>query len=217
MFALWLYSRIFVQSRDFLFTWWKDKNAYVLCCIRTHRVMTLHLFKHHYHLKVAPLVRVWFHCKLLWARGRMHDILCTTGLNLLILKGRIFYKICRKKDRLTFVTVGNINIWISIFQDHGKSAKHGRLTWAIHKGERTMKRGIVEANLACNEAMYFLFQTTYYIRIEVIPFHKFPNLCSLLVKVKANMMEKLYHDEIVVKLWWDFILHFISGYKKNVR
>lgn len=41
----------------------------------------------------------------------------------------------------------------------------------------------------------FLFQVMYYIRKKVIHFHKFPGLCSLFVKVKANMTKKFYHDE----------------------
>jgi hypothetical protein len=58
-----------------------------------------------------------------------------------------------------------------------------------------MEKGIVEANRACDGAMHSLFQATYYTGKEVIPFHKFPDLCSLLVKMKVNMTERLYHDE----------------------
>jgi hypothetical protein len=43
--------------------------------------------------------------------------------------------------------------------------------------------------------MHSLFQATYYVGKEVIPFHKFLDLYSLLVKVKANMTEKIYHGE----------------------
>jgi hypothetical protein len=65
----------------------------------------------------------------------------------------------------------------------------------MQKGERTMEKCIVGANRACDGAMYSLFQAAYYVGKEVIPFHKFSGLCVLLVKVKANMTEKLYHDE----------------------
>jgi hypothetical protein len=58
-----------------------------------------------------------------------------------------------------------------------------------------MEKGIVEVNRACDGAMHSLFQAAYYVGKEVILFHKFPGLCTLLVKVKANMTEKLYHDE----------------------
>ena len=110
--------------------------------------------------------------------------------------GRDFCKICRQKGgRSAFATVGSINIRISAFQDHGNSAEHGRLTWAMQKCERTMEKGIVEVNRACDGTMHSLFQSAYYARKEVIPFHKFPGLCALFVKVKANMTEKLYHDE----------------------
>ena len=43
--------------------------------------------------------------------------------------------------------------------------------------------------------MHSLFQAAYYIGKEVIPFHKFLDLCALFVRVKANMTKKLYHDE----------------------
>ena len=110
--------------------------------------------------------------------------------------GRVFCKVCRQKGGTsTFATVDSINIRISAFQDHGKSAEHGRLTWAMQKGERTMEKGIVEANQARDGAMHSLFQAAYYVGKEVITFHKFSGLCVLLVKVKANMTEKLYHDE----------------------
>ena len=110
--------------------------------------------------------------------------------------GRVFCKVCRQKGgRSTFATVGSIKIRISAFQDDGKSAEHERLTWAMQKCERTMEKGIVEANRACDGAMHSLFQAAYYVGKEVIQFHRFPGLCALLVKVKANMMEKLYHDE----------------------
>ena len=91
--------------------------------------------------------------------------------------------------------MGNINIRISAFLNHGKSAEHGRLTWALQKCERTMEKCIIEANRACDGAMHSLFQAIYYVGKEVIPFHKFSGLCALLVKVKANMTEKLYYDE----------------------
>ena len=42
--------------------------------------------------------------------------------------------------------MNNINIQISTFQDHEKSGEHVPLTWAIHKREQTMERGIAEAN-----------------------------------------------------------------------
>jgi hypothetical protein len=62
------------------------------------------------------------------------------------------------------------------------------------KKKQTMEKCIVEANRACDGAIHSLFQLAYYVGKEVIPFHKFPGLCSLLVKIKANMTEKLYHD-----------------------
>jgi hypothetical protein len=65
----------------------------------------------------------------------------------------------------------------------------------MQKGDRTMEKGIVVANRACDGAMHYLFQATYYVRKKVILFHKFPGLCVLLVKVKTNMTKKLYHDE----------------------
>ena len=52
-----------------------------------------------------------------------------------------------------------------------------------------MKKNIAKANRACDEAMHSLYQTTYYIGKEVISFHKFSILCSLLIKIKANIME----------------------------
>ena len=58
-----------------------------------------------------------------------------------------------------------------------------------------MKKCIVEANRACDEAMHYLFQASYYIGKEIISFHKFSGLYSLFGKVKANMIKKLYHDE----------------------
>jgi hypothetical protein len=65
----------------------------------------------------------------------------------------------------------------------------------MQKGERTMEKCIVEANRAYDGAMHSLFQAAYYVGKEVISFHKFLGLYALLVKVKANMTEKLYHDE----------------------
>jgi hypothetical protein len=53
----------------------------------------------------------------------------------------------------------------------------------------------VEANRACDGVMHSLFQTTYYVGNEVFLLHKFLGMCSLLVKIKVNMTEKLYHDE----------------------
>ena len=53
-----------------------------------------------------------------------------------------------------------------------------------------MKKGIVEANRACDGAMYYLFQVVYYVEKQVILFRRFPGLCALLVKVKVNMTEK---------------------------
>jgi hypothetical protein len=77
---------------------------------------------------------------------------------------RIFCKVCRQKGgRSAFVTVGSINIRISAFQDHGKNAEDGRLTWAMQKSERTMEKCIVEVNRACDGAMHSLFQAAYYI------------------------------------------------------
>ena len=109
--------------------------------------------------------------------------------------GRIFCKVCRQKwGRSTFATMGSINIRISTFQDHGKNTKHGRLTWAMQKEERTMEKGIGEANRTCDGAIHSLFQVAYYVEKEVISFYKFPGLCALLVKVKANMTDKLYYD-----------------------
>ena len=58
-----------------------------------------------------------------------------------------------------------------------------------------MEKCIAEANRVCNNAMHSLFQATYYMGKEIISLHKFPSLCSLFVKVKANMTEKLYYDE----------------------
>lgn len=58
-----------------------------------------------------------------------------------------------------------------------------------------MEKCIAEANRVCNNAMHSLFRATYYIGKEIISLHKFPGLCSLFVKVKANMTEKLYYDE----------------------
>ena len=108
----------------------------------------------------------------------------------------VFCKVCKQKwGRSAFATVASINIRISAFQDHRKSAEHGRLTWVLQKCERTMEKCIVEANRACNGTMHSLFQAAYYVEKEVIPFHKFPGLCALFVKVKANMTKKLYHDE----------------------
>jgi hypothetical protein len=72
--------------------------------------------------------------------------------------------------------MGSINIRISTFQDYGKSAEHGRLTWAMQKCERTMEKNIVEANRTCEGAMHSLFQAAYYVGKEVISFHKFPGL-----------------------------------------
>jgi hypothetical protein len=72
--------------------------------------------------------------------------------------GRVFCKVYRHKGRRSaFATVGSINIRISAFQDHGKSAEHGRLTWAVQKCKRTMEKGIVEANHVCDGAMHSLF------------------------------------------------------------
>ena len=72
----------------------------------------------------------------------------------------------------------NINIRISdsTFQDHENSAENGRLTWAMQNGKRIMEKNIIEANRACNGTMHSLFQVAYYMRKEVIPFHKFPVL-----------------------------------------
>ena len=61
--------------------------------------------------------------------------------------------------------------------------------------KRTMKKNIADLNRTCDKTIYFLFQTTYYLGNEVIPFHKFPDLCYLFVKVKANMTEYFYHHE----------------------
>ena len=77
-----------------------------------------------------------------------------------------------------------------------------------------MEKGIAKANRACDEAMHYLFQATYYIGKEVILFHKFPGLCYLLVKVKANMMKKFYHDE---KSCGEILFCISSVVKKNVR
>lgn len=50
---------------------------------------------------------------------------------------RVFCKVCRQKGcRSTFATMGSINIRISTFQEQGKSAKHGRLTWAMQIKKR---------------------------------------------------------------------------------
>ena len=57
-----------------------------------------------------------------------------------------------------------------------------------------MEKGIGEANRTCDGAMHYLFQVAYYVEKEVISFYKFPSLCALLVKVKANMTDKLYQD-----------------------
>ena len=60
--------------------------------------------------------------------------------------GRIFYKIYRHKEgKSTFVATDNINIQISTFQDHGKSAEHGHLTWAIQNKNQTMNKEIAKA------------------------------------------------------------------------
>lgn len=90
-------------------------------------------------------------------------------------------------------------LWTTlIFEYHNfkiiKNVEHGRLTWAMQK-KRTMKKNIADLNRTCDETIYFLFQTTYYLGNEVIPFHKFPDLCYLFVKVKANMTEYFYHHE----------------------
>ena len=53
-----------------------------------------------------------------------------------------------------------------------------------------MEKCIAEANRTCNEAIHYLFQATYYIGNAVIPYYKFPGLCSLFVNVKANMTKK---------------------------
>ena len=110
--------------------------------------------------------------------------------------GKVFCKICRDRGgRTVFATTGSINIRISAIQDHAKSEEHRRLIWAHQHGERTMERGIAEANRTCDEAMQCLFQAAYYMGKELLPFCKFPGLCALLVSVKANITESLYHDE----------------------
>ena len=62
-----------------------------------------------------------------------------------------------------------------------------------------------ESNMRWSHA--FFVSISIYIGKEVIPFHKISGLYSLLVKVKTNMTEKLYHNERSC----DEILFFISS------
>lgn len=66
---------------------------------------------------------------------------------------------------------------------------------------------IGEDNCICDEVTHYLFQATYYMRKELICFLKFSGLCSLLIKVKANMTEKLYHDDF----FYNEIISYISS------
>jgi len=65
----------------------------------------------------------------------------------------------------------------------------------MQKAKQIMERGMVEENYTCDEVMHSFFQAAYYIGKEIICFSKFVGLCFLLVKVKANITEKLHHDE----------------------
>ena len=75
-----------------------------------------------------------------------------------------------------------------------------------------MEKNIVEANRTCDGAIHFLVQYPYHVRNEVISFHKFLSLCFLLVKIKDNMTEKLYHVE---KNCGDILVYISSVVQKK--
>ena len=58
--------------------------AFVVCFIELHKVMTQYLFKQRHRLKVIPLIWVCLQYKLLWINGRMHGILNSIGLSLIV-------------------------------------------------------------------------------------------------------------------------------------
>ena len=95
--------------------------------------------------------------------------------------GRVFFVKLAKIDGSTvFTTTTSINIKISAFQDYGC------LSWVMWWGELIMKMWITQVNCTRDEAMHSLFQVIYYILKELIPFSKFPGLCSFFVNIKLT-------------------------------
>ena len=94
-----------------------------------------------------------------------------------------------------YANEGSTKIKISALQDHAKTNEHRKLSWAKHGGQKSLQKAIAVANHSYNEALISLFRTTYFMKKESVPFHKFPSLYNLLVSCNAPMTSKLYHDE----------------------
>ena len=131
--------------------------------------------------------------------------------------GRVFCKVCRDKGgRGVFAKAGSVNVKISAFQDHARSEEHKRLSWAFHNGCKKMAEVIKKATVTCDEALLALFRAAHYMGTSFIPFARYPDLCRLLVSVKACITETMYHDE---KSCSDFVfcISFVIQKKKLHR
>ena len=122
-----------MQSRNFILTWRKDKNACALCCKNSQSDDSTFIQTSSSsegctsRPGLTPLEIVVSMWKNAWYSK-------CDWIEFDYVTGRVFYKVYRQKGgRSTFVTVGNINIRISAFQDHGKSIEHEHLTWAMQK------------------------------------------------------------------------------------
>lgn len=105
--------------------------------------------------------------------------------------GGLFCKVCReKRDYIVFATCRFINIKIYTFQNHTKFKEHKNLIWALHFGGKIMRKVIVVTNKTHNKVVLVLFQASYCIGKEILPFSKLPSLCQLLVFVRECIIEK---------------------------
>jgi len=56
---------------------------------------------------------------------------------------RVFCKVCKEKGgHSVFAKEGSKNLKVSVFQDHGSSNEHKKLSWALQSSGRTMAKAI---------------------------------------------------------------------------
>ena len=106
-----------------------------------------------------------------------------------------------------------MNVKISTFQDYIRSEEHKRLLWAIHNESKKMTEVIKKATTTCDQVLLALFRTIHYIDTSLIPFARFPNLCCLLVTIKACIKKTMYHDE---KYCFDLVFYILFIIQKKI-
>jgi len=72
-----------------------------------------------------------------------------------------------------------------------KTSEHEKLVWAKHTSQKGLQKLIATINHACHEALMSVFIVAFFMEKKQIFFHKFPNLCNLLVSCNATMTRKI--------------------------